>query len=201
MQLKQRVHYIDLAKGIAMILVILGHTKKLVSPTVVWWLYTFHMPLFFMLSGMVFNPDKYKNFKEMFKAKFKSLIIPYICFCLILWFWEYIVRRPTNFINDKTLVKFIGIFLGERGGKYYLSMWFITALFLSEIFLYIFAKVVKNKKVFFTTGFITTAVLGCFIIIKSESGFYWSADLVPISISFIIIGYFLKLYKEKLQFR
>lgn len=200
MKVKERIHYIDIAKGIAMILVILGHTKKLVSPTIVWWLYTFHMPLFFMLSGMVFNPDKYKTFKEMFKAKFKSLIIPYISFCLILWFWEYIVKRPTNFLNDKTFDKFLGIFLGERGGTYYLSMWFIPALFLSEILLYILNKVLKNKKIFFTISSMIPAVLGCIIIKNINRGVYWSADLVPTAISFMTVGYFLKTYREKIQF-
>ena len=62
---KDRIHYLDIAKGIAMILVILGHTKKLIPTNVVWWLYTFHMPLFFMLSGMVLNIDKY-NFLYLF---------------------------------------------------------------------------------------------------------------------------------------
>ena len=200
MSAKERVHYIDIAKGIAMILVILGHTKKLVSANVVWWLYTFHMPLFFILSGMVFNPDKYKNFKEMFKAKFKSLIIPYVCLCLIAWFWTMIVNKPTNFLNYKTVEKFIGIFVGQRGSTYYFSMWFITAIFLSEIILYIWARMIKNKKIFFASGFAVSAILGVSIIKNIQNGFYWSADLVPIAISFIIIGYCLKIYKQKLEF-
>ena len=200
MNIKERIHYIDIAKGIAMILVILGHTKKLVSPTIVWWLYTFHMPLFFILSGMVFNPDKYKSFKEMFKSKFKSLIIPYISLCLIAWFWTMIVKQPTDFLSEKTMKKFIGIFLGERGSTYYFSMWFMTALFLSEVLLYSLTKLLKNKKLFFSIGFALSSVLGCVIIKNINSGFYWSADLVPISISFIIVGYFLRTYKEKLDF-
>ncbi len=201
MNTKQRINYIDIAKGIAMILVILGHTKKLMPVTAVWWLYTFHMPLFFMLSGMVFNPDKYKNFKEMFVAKFKSLIIPYFSLNLIAWFWTMIIDRPTSFLKEKTLNKFIGLFLGDRGDKYYFSMWFITALFLSEILLYVLAKAIKNRTCFFAFGFIGSAIAGYLIIKSIDNGFYWSADLVPTAISFVIAGYFLKVYREKTEFK
>lgn len=196
---KDRIHYLDIAKGIAMILVILGHTKKLIPTNVVWWLYTFHMPLFFMLSGMVLNIDKY-NFKEFFWKKFKTLIISYICLSLIGWFWVMIVRNPADFINQKTLDKLIGIFLGKRGSKYYFSMWFLTALFISEILIYLYIKLTKNKKAFVILGFLISAIIGCLIISRIDKGFYWSLDLVPSAISFSMVGYLLKSYKEKITF-
>ena len=47
-----RLEWIDKAKGIGIILVILGHT--ICPPNIKFWLYSFHMPLFFFLSGYVF---------------------------------------------------------------------------------------------------------------------------------------------------
>ena len=82
--MKIREHYIDVAKGIAMILVIIGHITIL--PTWLYaWINSFHMPLFFFLSGMVYNPNKYDKFRDFFKAKFKGLIVPYFFLCLIIW--------------------------------------------------------------------------------------------------------------------
>ncbi len=197
---KQRIHYIDIAKGIAIILVIIGHTSKFAPTNLVWWLYTFHMPLFFILSGMVFNVEKYKNFKDFFIAKVKSLLIPYFSLCLIGWFLTMIMDNPTGFLKVKTLNKFIGIFLARRRNEYYFSMWFITTLFVSENFLYIFIKAFKNKKIFLALIFIISAISGSAIIIFYNKGFYWNIDLVPITISFLLIGYFLRIYKEKFDF-
>ena len=51
-----RIPMIDVAKGIGIILVVIGHTNL---PTLVMNLiYAFHVPLFFVLSGMVFNMNK-----------------------------------------------------------------------------------------------------------------------------------------------
>lgn len=54
MKRQDRIEWIDVAKGIGIILVIMGHTFQLdlVSP-----IYAFHMPLFFFLSGLLFNLD------------------------------------------------------------------------------------------------------------------------------------------------
>lgn len=49
MQDKKRIAWVDLAKGMAMILVIVGHTVGNIP--VVISIYSFHMPLFFILSG------------------------------------------------------------------------------------------------------------------------------------------------------
>ena len=53
---KKRMDYIDIAKGIGIILVILGHRN--ISTDIKQFIYTFYMPLFFMLSGYLF---KFKN--------------------------------------------------------------------------------------------------------------------------------------------
>ena len=50
----KRIEFVDVAKGIATILVIIGHLSY--TPDMIKiWLYTFHIPLFFFLSGFVLN--------------------------------------------------------------------------------------------------------------------------------------------------
>ena len=50
--MKERVEYIDVARGIAMLLVILGHCHQTVDCTLNRFILSFHMPLFFFLSGI-----------------------------------------------------------------------------------------------------------------------------------------------------
>ena len=62
--MKKRIGYIDMAKGLAIILVIIGHISFTPSmgKTI---LYLFHIPLFFFLSGFTFSIDKYANFRAL----------------------------------------------------------------------------------------------------------------------------------------
>ena len=74
-----RLRYVDIAKGIAIIAVIVGHVAMSYSSksAFAWRVeaacFTFHMPLFFMLSGYFLKPDKYS-----FKRDARHLIVPYV---------------------------------------------------------------------------------------------------------------------------
>lgn len=60
--LNTRVEWVDVAKGIGIILVVLGHNQ---SPDyIIKFIYSFHMPLFFFLSGYLTNPSKYQRTME-----------------------------------------------------------------------------------------------------------------------------------------
>ena len=54
----KRVPYVDIAKGIGIILVVMGHNDfALIAPFAHKLIYSFHMPMFFFMSGMFFKPD------------------------------------------------------------------------------------------------------------------------------------------------
>lgn len=57
-----RLTYIDIARGIAILLVVIGHLNQfyrnnldISNPKMLSFIYTFHMPLFFIISGMLFS--------------------------------------------------------------------------------------------------------------------------------------------------
>lgn len=60
---KKRIDWVDMLKGIAIICVIIGHRTwsdyGALPCMLKSWIYSFHMPLFFFLSGFVFSIDKY----------------------------------------------------------------------------------------------------------------------------------------------
>ncbi|MBF1069294.1 MAG: acyltransferase family protein, partial [Prevotellaceae bacterium] len=55
----KRIEALDIAKGIGIILVIIGHMS---SSYLRDWIYSFHMPLFFIISGICFKTEKYPSF-------------------------------------------------------------------------------------------------------------------------------------------
>ncbi len=54
-KVRSRIEWVDIAKGIGIILVIIGHVNTFNS-SVKEWIYSFHMPLFFILAGVTISP-------------------------------------------------------------------------------------------------------------------------------------------------
>lgn len=69
---------IDILKGIGIILVVIGHNSSGVLRN---FIYTFHMPLFFIISGFLFSK---KNIKDYLMNSFQRLLIPYFLFLILL---------------------------------------------------------------------------------------------------------------------
>ena len=80
---KERIDWIDYAKALGVFLVIMGHTYK--GYSFIGWIYSFHMPLFFFLSGTTLKIEQI-SCKEFFKEGVKALLIPYILYIL-----EYLI--------------------------------------------------------------------------------------------------------------
>lgn len=80
MSTKTRIIEIDIAKGILILLVLLGH-----SPICEWGgacINSFHMAAFFFLSGLTYN---YKgNLAQFFRKKIKGILLPYLEFSIVL---------------------------------------------------------------------------------------------------------------------
>src|SRR5689334_711901 len=73
-----RFGWVDSAKGIGIILVLLGHTPIPVEYKL--FIYAFHMPLFFFIGGLFLNMEKSSD--VFFKDKIRSLLLPYIVFAV-----------------------------------------------------------------------------------------------------------------------
>lgn len=166
----KRNDFMDFLKGIGIFLVILGHHENWIKG----WIYSFHMPLFFMLAGVFHkNEDKYFDF---FKKKVKSLLLPYFFFTIILFlFWLVIGRKFGESAIDNTPIKecFIGIFYGNEikgisSMEWGLPIWFFLCLFLISNIFYFLSKVNLKKVVFIEI---------CFIIISAISKKYISIPL------------------------
>ena len=82
-QAVNRIEYLDISKGIGIILVVLGHIVY-TNPYVMIWISSFHMPLFFIIAGIMLA---IKDFDRMdvhtnIRKKARSLVIPYLWFSL-----------------------------------------------------------------------------------------------------------------------
>ena len=74
---KERLTVFDAAKGLGILLVVFAHINY--TPEALIYIYSFHMPLFFLISGIFFNSKKY-TFGQFVKNRFFRLICPYLFF-------------------------------------------------------------------------------------------------------------------------
>ena len=114
----KRIEALDIAKGIGIILVIIGH---MVSSYPFMWIYSFHMPLFFIISGICFKEEKYPSFLRFIKKRIQTIAIPAVALYFII-------------LTLQTIVGVNGLNLQEQWeGVHPGSLWFLVTLFLIEL--------------------------------------------------------------------
>lgn len=136
----KRVHYIDIARGIGIILVVLAHVIQnvqyysTISGYIERYIYSFHMPLFFVISGfLLFSHFKKRNFQIDMKQELVnrsiSLLRPYFIWSMIYILLDIaislIMQRDTiGMILERCYATFTG-----RGIA---PLWFLASLFIGE---------------------------------------------------------------------
>ena len=82
--IKKRIDWIDMAKGYGMLFVIMAHCDVGVLGL---WMYTFHLPLFFMLSGYTFSHKE--NVKDFLLKKCRTMLVPYFLLGIPMILYEW----------------------------------------------------------------------------------------------------------------
>lgn len=187
---KSRIEWIDIAKGLGMILVILGHCVffggKIHNA-----IFAFHMPFFFVLSGIVFeNKDK----GILILKKFKSLIIPYMGFCIIGGGCSILISDWRSEISLKNIIK--DVYLGTPENINVSSIWFLLCLFWVTIFFNTILKIENKKLKYIMLSFIV--ICGFMYAQYKEKVMLplyrmpFDLDVALIGVFFLSIGYFFK---------
>lgn len=195
MQERKRIEWIDVAKGIAMICVILVHVEEhfmppgtLVSTKIP--IYTFHMPLFFFVSGYLFTMKD--SFGEFLKNKCRRILIPYVCLgilqALFQGFWQG--RNPFGEPWFQS-----GVFWGNLWGlliqKRMWTFWFIACLFWLNLLFYVIVRYVKKEKVRALVVILITAAGICYYRLGGNS-LLWNVDVCLTALLFFYVGFWCK---------
>lgn len=127
---KQRIDWVDITKGIAIFLMVMGHTSmpKVVSN----WIWSFHMPLFFIMSGMFFRVSSDASFLDRLNKDIKRIAIPYIFFLFCVVIFNLVWQHPMSFSR---------MLLGNDVGQ----IWFLQTLFFSHITFFVVLRFIKNE--------------------------------------------------------
>lgn len=142
---------IDTIKGVLIFIVILGHILlgTLDDNPFRYFIYTFHMPAFFFISGYLLNPEK------IAKANIKQFFLKYWQRMLKSWLLAWIVYSMFVFRNDIDLKIVVSQFYHP-----YYHLWFIPSLFCSITIIYIAFHLFMDRIV----SYILLICIGIFLL-------------------------------------
>lgn len=127
---KQRIEWLDIAKGIGILLVILGHCVKISEP-LCQLIFVFHMPLFFFLAGV--TASQKDSLATTLHKKTKTLLVPYIGFYLLGFAVTYLWPVWRQGLTMQGM--WDDIWLADPNAVHNSSIWFLVCLFF-VIFVY-----------------------------------------------------------------
>lgn len=157
----------DIMKGIGIIAVIIGHMTIVPYMPYRNFIFSFHMPLFFILGGYFYKPNY--NFKDKIKKDNKRLVVPYLFTSSLLLFYNFLlvyVGNDPTIMSESVLKVIYGSGSGHAsmiGGNIPAigAIWFLLALFWCRVsYNFIYCKIGKDKYwwICLCVAFIATAI-------------------------------------------
>ena len=183
---KERNTVIDFAKGATILLMLLDHVSTGSS-----FITSFHMPLFFILSGYFFKDIPLG--KAVVK-KAKGLLLPYVITDLTLTIIEIIKLSMIDNVDLKGEI--LSRVTGFLTGNNHHATWFFVVLFLSHIIYAIIVKITQKSMILYTILVLFVSVAGYFIS-TPKTFIPYQIDLSMMCVIYIAIGHMCNKYLDK----
>lgn len=203
---KKRLNWVDVTKGFLMILVVIGHYPGQLDFPLGKYIYWFHMPAFFLLSGLFFKPvlEKGKS-KEVIYKRFMQLIVPYLFFLVTITVIRYGMEIGSGnmelswYLNDLWTLVVGGRF--ARGA--YGVFWFVTTLFFTFLFFLWMTKYFnRTKQIIILSVFYLIAHIESLFAMRVIGGapdeasqtipMIWNIDVALMAVVYFALGYYMK---------
>jgi len=150
---------LDFLRGIGIIFVVLGHcfTTAIVAKYNIIGMgkdiiYTFHMPLFFIVSGYLqgLKPYKLEQLKKFSGRQMQKLLFPYFTWSILLYVFYFVLNKMEIVtINENITLNPISLILDIFSFKVVTGnvLWFVYILFLLSIVSYFIHSFINNRTI------------------------------------------------------
>jgi acyltransferase len=199
MDTSPRIAWVDHAKALGILLVVLGHTAGL-PDFAMKLIYSFHMPLFFFLSGSLLKETYLQlPLTGYLKRLWRTLLLPYIGFWVLSYlYWlatHSLVLDPSKYAG-LTFFDLLSGFLhgtGDLSHTLYIinvDLWFFTCLFSTALFFYLIRRVTAGK---WLVGILALlGILGPLLPGLLGRRLPWNIELAGAALVFYGTGYLLR---------
>lgn len=184
-----REQWVDYAKGIGIILVVVGHVNRGLDSSGIFIsdrffrlfdsiIYSFHMPLFFFLSGLFFIRSIDRSGKVVFvKKKLETIAYPYALWSVMQGLIAVVLSR---FTNSKTDITSVFSFPFEPIAQF----WFLYALFM----IFMVACIIYQREYFSSYLPVLMMIALTLYIYSNNIGDNLHADFITKNIIFFLAG-------------
>lgn len=172
----KREQWVDIGKGIAIILMVLGHSS--LPAFVSRFIWAFHMPFFFLVSGWVTNWEN-RSFKEFCFTRTSKLIVPFIVYSVI-------VLLMFSLIGES---KWQSLINNGWGGY---ALWFVPVIFVASVI----AKFIMSQKRFSPIWAIVLLICIGATLSYLRIDLPWAVNSMPYATSLILIGSYMSQCKK-----
>lgn len=139
MEKKKRIKYLDLCKGLGILMVTWGHITNIGNP-VDTWTSSFKMSIFFIAAGyLICYADSFRNLtlKKYALKLLKSLGVPYVTFSIASILVRYLSMVMKHSVDMAAIKSYIFATVTLRGA---FALWFLPVLLFAEIFFFCIIK-------------------------------------------------------------
>lgn len=182
---KKRVGYVDLYRGIGIILMIMAHIGF--GGVFDHYIHSFHMPMFFFVSGYFFKQNSAHKF---FKQKIKTLLLPYILYAIFIYLgWKALFRNPEDSLIRTLLYMNSTKFVAA-------ALWFLTALFVSNAVYWLIHTFAK-RDIYISILVLLIALCGNLIHFFYAEPCIFAFDAGFVGAGIMHIGYLCRNFRDK----
>lgn len=202
-----RLDWLDVLKCLAMFAVICGHAATNdAAGSLKFYIYSFHMPLFFIVSGMTLHLQLSRreySFADIFKNKCRTLLLPYLIFNLLtipLWlcYFRFFDPEAGSLTGLLTAI----VYSNPTWSSLPISAsWFLTTLFLATLLMFAMIRLCRDRSVpLFATGMIM-GIIG-YVISRFDSInllYPWHLSTVPVAAMLLMFGYLFMKNRDRIE--
>ena len=191
---QKRIGSIDIAKAIGIILIVIGHIQS--NENFTHFIYSFHVPIFFIISGYLYK--KTEKLSEYVKKKAKTILIPYFIFGAISLIYWFVIERYFREQIVNPWIPVANLFLAQAGEYNFIAnaaLWFLPCLFCTELIFDILKRITKNEKVFLL-GIILISAIGLIYNKLDFVSLPFELNTAFVAVGFYYLGY---VWKNKFE--
>ncbi len=201
---KVRDEYIDVARGAVILLMLVGHSN---APKILTqFIYGFHMPFFFILSGYLYNHEKWeiRGLKSLLRTKFKAYMIPYFILCGINIALEFVA----SIISGGFEIEYVEEGFSDICWALYsystrarmgtsTPLWFLPCIFLSTVFVYLIFKIKRAE--YRISVLVMAWVINIGLNVAKVPLLPWHLGIALAGASFMFLGFYIRKYFYRIE--
>ena len=180
-----------MAKGYGIIAVLIGHMVQ--GSVLGVFVYSFHLPLFFFLSGYLFkSSDKFTDF---LKKKCRSILLPYFTLGILVVLCSAfypLIFRPYPFTKEQVYWALRDNIIGYLTQYRYTTLWFLSVLFGVNILMFFVCKI-KNE-IIQPIIVVILFVASMLYYYYGGSELFWNIDVAFPALLFFWVGFAMRKY-------